>query len=148
MMLSVLVAAADSAADQPVSLDRRIQAAMVTNDTKVLSAAIADDFRFAHADGSVETKSDVIRTSAARTRYYLRRKVLAAAAHVRGRVATVSGTLDVASGRLPGDPPGLWAMCYTLTYVHVYTRRSNRWQLLSHRTTAMTIPEHPCRAQT
>lgn len=144
MMLPVLLAAADSAAYQLVSLDRRIQAAMVTNDAKVLSAAIAADFSFAHADGSVETKRDVIRTAAARPRYYLRRKVLAAAAHIRGRVATVSGTLDVASGRLPGDPPGLIATCYTLTYAHVYVRRIGRWQLLSHRTTAMTIPEHPC----
>lgn len=140
----VALAAAATAQSELVLLDRRIQAAMVVNDTEILSAAIADDFRFVHADGSVETKRDVMRTAAARPRYYLRRDVISAAAEIKGRVAVVSGTLNVASGSVPGDPPGVTAICYTLTYVHTYKKRSGRWQMRSHSTTAINVPEHPC----
>jgi hypothetical protein len=117
---------------------------MVSNETLVLRRYIADDFRFTHVDGSVETKADVLRTASLKPRYYIRRRVVTAASEVHGRFALVVGSLDVASGRTPEDPPSVQAVCYTLNYVHAYEMRHGRWQLLSHRTTEMTHPEGPC----
>lgn len=132
------------ATNQLVVLDRRIQAAMVADQETILRQYIADDFRFTHADSTVETKVGVLRAAAMRPRHYLRRRVVHAAAEIHGRIGLVFGNLDVATGPTSEDPPGTQAVCYSLNYVHVYEKRAGRWQLLTHRTTQMTEPERPC----
>jgi hypothetical protein len=132
------------ATGQLVALDRRIQAAMVADDGSILRRYIAKDFRFTHADGTVETKADVLRIAAARPRSYLRRRVVHAGAEIHGRFGLVFGSLDVATGPTRQDPPDTRVVCYALNYMHTYEKRDGRWQLLSHRTTKMTRPERPC----
>jgi len=134
------------AAQHLVDLDRHIQRAMVADERPILRRYIAKDFRFTHSDGSIETKADVLRTAAMRPRYYLGRRVVHASAEVHGQIGFVYGSLEVASGRTPGDPPGIRAVCYSLHYVHSYEIRNGRWQLMSHRTTKITKPERPCKA--
>lgn len=131
-------------ANQLIALDRRIQMAMVADERPVLRHYIAKDFRFTHADGSIETKADVLRTAAMRPRFYLRRRVVHASAKVHDRIGLVFGSLDVASGSTPEDPPGTQAVCYSLNYVHTYQMWHGRWQLIRHRTTEITQPERPC----
>lgn len=129
--------------DELLTLDRRIQAAMVSDDAPFLARALADEFRFTHSDGRVQTKVDVIREAASTPRRYLRREVLNPVAEIHGNVALVLGSLDVASAANP-ERTQAKAICYTLNYVHLFVRRSGRWQLLSHRTTEMTKQPAPC----
>lgn len=143
-MLLFMLAAMAGPEDKLIALDRRIQAAMVANDVSVLKRSIADDFRFTHSDGSVETKADLLRTAALKPRYYLRRRVLSAKAEVHERLGFVFGILDVASGPRPEDAQGTSAVCYRLNYVHAFERRGGTWRLTSHSTTKMTQPERPC----
>jgi hypothetical protein len=144
MLLLFLASIVGPAGAKLVALDRRIEAAMVANDRSVLRRSIAPDFRFTHADGSVETKEDVLRSAALKPAYYLRRDVITAAAELHGSFALVFGTLEVASGATAEDPSGTRAVCYTLNYVHAFGMRHGRWRLLSHRTTEMTKPVRPC----
>lgn len=146
MAVIILFLAAQIAAttNDLVALDRRIQAAMVANDMRFLRRSIADDFRFIHSDGTTERKVDILKSAALKPRYYLRRDVLRAEADVYRTFALVFGNLDIASGAGPTDPPGTQAVCYELDYVHLFVKRHRRWQLLSHRTTEITRPEHPC----
>lgn len=144
MFLLFLLAQAGATGDELIALDRRIQAAMVANDIEVLRRSLADDLRFTHSDGAVESKADIMRAAALRPRYYLRRNVVHAAAELHGSFALVFGSLDVASGLMPGDPPTSKPVCYALNYVHVFEKRDGRWQLLSHRTTELTKPERAC----
>lgn len=58
-----LLLAATLAANQLIALDRRIEAAMVADERPALRRCIAKDFRFTDADGSIETKADVLRTA-------------------------------------------------------------------------------------
>lgn len=127
-----------------IALDRRIQAAMVTNNLPVLRRMIADDFRFEHSDGTTERKADVLKAAALNPRYYLRRKVVQAEAEVHGSFGLVFARLEVASGADPADAHEHKAVCYALSYVHVFRKRHRQWQLLSHRTTALIKPERPC----
>lgn len=143
-MLSLLIAGAASLETQLIALDRRIQVAMVANQSSFLRSAIAADFCFTHADGLTESKADVIRTAARTPRYYLRRDVLKARAEVHGKLALVFGSLDVASGPTPTDPPDAKPVCYALNYIHVFVKRQDRWQLRSHRTTKMIKPQGLC----
>src|SRR5690242_15194504 len=113
MLLLILAASTAPAEDELVAVDRRIQAAMVSNEAFVLRRYIADDFRFTHANGFVETKADVLRTAALKPQYYIRRRVVRAASEVYGRFGLVVGSLDVASGPTPEDPPSAQAVCYT-----------------------------------
>ena len=144
MLLFLIAALTEPVANELVALDRRIQTAMVQNQTSVLSRSIADNFRFTHDDGFVETKADVLRSASLMPRYYLRRVVLKSVAEAYGNFGLVIGSLDVASGPAAGDPPETRAACYTLNYVHVYVKRVGRWQLLSHRTTEMTRLPRAC----
>ena len=145
-MIFIFVAAqaATIVSAELIALDRRIQAAMVTNDISTLRRTMADDFKFRHSDGTVERKTDVLKAAALKPRYYLRRDVLHAEAEVYGSFALIFGTLDVASGAYGADAHESEAVCYALNYVHVFRKRQRRWQLLSHRTTAITQPERPC----
>lgn len=126
-----------------ITLDRDVQQAMVRGNVSFLSRALARDFKFTHADGFVQTKSDVIRLARRTPRYYLRRDVIDPTVELHGSVALVLGNLDVASGP-EAKESGNQAYCYSLDYVHLFSRRAGQWQLLSHRTTKMTKSPVPC----
>ena len=123
-----------------ISLDRKVQAAMVADDAVSLSRDLAADFRFTHFGGEVQTKRDVVRTAATKQGDYVSRDVLHPVAELHGNVGLVLGSLNVVSGRTK-------PVCYALNYVHLFVWHAGRWQMVSHRTTEMTMPPAPCEGQ-
>jgi len=123
-----------------ISLERRVERAMVAGETRFLSEALSNDFQFTHADGAVETKWEVIRLTTQNSKYYLRRDVLNPTVEQHGGVALVSGNLDVFRGPM-GDEHRNSGFCYALNFIHVFVMRSRRWWLFSYRTTQLTKAE-------
>lgn len=131
------------AAAELIALDRQIQHAMVAGDQVFLSQTLSDDFRFTHADGNVESKTDIIRLAGRQPRYFLRRDVLSPTVERHGSIALVLGTMDIASGPVAQEPDDA-KFCYALNFVHLFVMRRGRWQMVSHRTMQITKAEAAC----
>ncbi len=129
-----------------IDLDRRLQEAMVTSDTKLLEQHLGDDLVFTHGwfAGGQETKSDLLKNAKKEPpRFYIYRKVSSQVAEMHGDIALVLGRLDV--HRLPlAKNKETEQMCYALNYVHLYERRKGIWQFVSHRTAQSVERSLPC----
>ena len=128
-----------------VELDRRIQEAMANGDVKTIEQYVGEDLVFVHGwfEGGTETKQKLLENAKKETRFYLYRKVSSQAIEMHGNVALVLGRLDVRRQPLAKNKE-TEQMCYALHYVHLFERRKNLWQFLSHRTAQMIEPSLPC----
>jgi ketosteroid isomerase-like protein len=124
------VSARDSAA--LVALELRVEDAVVRRDTTFLRGVYASDFRFKHATGEVDDHAGWL--AAVREARYTLRAPDSLDVEVHGDVALLTGRLHV---RAEADEPQ-WRE-YTVRYARVYARRSGRWRLLTHHSTALTF---------
>ena len=126
-------------------LDRRIQEAMASGDVKIIERYVGDDLIFTHGwfEGGTETKQQLLENAKKETRFYVYRKVSSQVVEMHGDVALVLGRLDVRRQPLAKNKE-TEQMCYALHYVHLFERRKNLWQFISHRTAQMIQPGKPC----
>lgn len=110
------------------AMDQRIEDAVVRADLKLLESVYANDFRFTHGTGNVQTKAEWLGSVAKRG--FLSRKIFLVEVELHGDVAVTFGRLDVVKSGETGEK-------YSLRYVRVYERRNGRWQMLMHRTVEM-----------
>jgi len=125
-------------------VDRRLQDAIVGGDIYFLDRHLGDDFILTKGwfSGSVQTKTDMLKGAKSRREFYIHRNVSSQVVELHGDVALVFGRLDVR--RLPRAKDGeTEQMCYSLSYIHVYVRRKDIWQIVSHRTATEVTPS-PC----
>ena len=123
--------------------DQRWQEAVVTGDAEFIEKRTADSFSFTHGGGTtIETKADWVKQAKQVPRPYLQRKASDQSVEVHGDIALVFGRLDV---RVPA-PTDSNSLCYAVQYVHLYAKQSGQWMFLSHRTTQLLEPRHPCAA--
>lgn len=126
-------------------LDRRIQEALVSGDVKIIERYVGDDLIFTHGwfEGGTETKQKLLENAKKETRFYLYRKVSSQVVEMHGDVALVLGRLDVRRQPLARNKE-TEQMCYALNYVHLYVRRKDNWQFVSHRSAQSVEPSKPC----
>ena len=126
-----------------VRFDQQWQEAVVTGDAEFIERRTADSFSFTHGGGTtIETKADWVNQAKQVPRPYLQRKASDQAVEVHGDIALVFGRLDV---RVPAHADSN-SLCYAVQYVHLYVKQSGQWMFLSHRTTQLLEPRHPCAA--
>jgi hypothetical protein len=115
------------------ALEHRVEDATRRGDVVFLDSIYAPSFRFTHSTGELEERAqrlDGLRRGTARV---FARDLDSLDVEVHDDVALTTGRIHV---RQESESPE-WRE-YTVRYARVYVRRSGRWLLLTHRTTALT----------
>jgi len=111
-----------------VQLNQRIDDLVVSRNVTALDSLFASDFVFSHGSGRVEGKTGWF-TTVARANYPLRRHD-SVRVEIHPSVAIVKGKMAIQ--KINKDKTDN----YHLRYIRVFAWRTDRWQLISHNTTA------------
>lgn len=133
-----------SIARELMTLNARVEQAVVRGDVAFLEEVLAEDFRFPHGDewtsggeaSLVDSKGSWIAAVKNRRTPYIARDVDAQQVELHGDVALLTGKIHVRSA---SDSPK-WRD-YTIWFLRTYVRRRDRWQLISHRTVHETFAQ-------
>lgn len=107
----------------------QIDASVVEENIQLMNEIYADDFVFTHGGGSrVDSKASWISTIKNPDLHFISRTQDSTKVEMHGDVAIVIGRLDIVLERKQKISQ------YNLWYVRVFVRKSNRWQIISHRT--------------
>lgn len=123
-IVPALAGGADAAAEIR-ELEQRVEDATVKRHLEFLDSVYADDFRFTHADGTVRSKAESLK-SLTNTRF-ISREISSLEVEIHGNVAVAAGRLDIARHAENGERK------YSLRYVRVYQRRNGKWKMLMQR---------------
>jgi ketosteroid isomerase-like protein len=110
------------------SINRSIDNAVVKKDLSYLQQHYADDFRFFHATGVIDSKSSWL--NSVRTNQMLSRSNDSVMVELHDDLAVVTGTLSV---RFPKEAA---RNGYAVRYIRVFKLKGKLWQLVSHHSTA------------
>lgn len=110
------------------SVNRGLDHAVVKKDTAFLERHYADDFRFFHATGLIDSKRSWI--NGVKKNQMLSRTHDSVMVEWHGDLALVTGTLTVRFPKASGRTG------YAVRYIRVYALRGKYWQLVSHHSTA------------
>lgn len=105
------------------TLDQQVETAFQRGDAAFLNTTLGDDFRFTHARGTVQGKTETI-ANFAKPGNFASRTVTSVVAEVHDDVALTSGRIEIRASSQRD---------YTTCYVRLYARRAGQWRLLSHR---------------
>jgi ketosteroid isomerase-like protein len=117
------------------SINRALDHAVVQKRISFLEKHYADDFRFFHATGMIDSKKswiDQVKGNLMRSREHDSTSV-----ELHQDLAIVTGILTVRF------PPQANRKDYAVRYIRVYAYRQNRWQLVSHHSTGEWEPGNP-----
>jgi uncharacterized protein (DUF885 family)/ketosteroid isomerase-like protein len=131
-----LAAPADgSAMETPEKVERRRFAAMVAQDTKALEPMLAEELRYVHSTGQVESKAQFLETIRSGRLRYLSIEVRELDVRRHGDTAIITGLISAqgATGSAPVD--------LELRYTDAYVNRAGRWQLLAWQSTRLPPPQ-------
>ena len=111
------------------SINRLLDRSVVKKDTAVLQKYYADDFFFKHATGRIDSRASWIKSVQQSKNLYASREHDSIVVELHDKVAIVSGILSV---RFPPQT----RKAYALRYLRVFLLKDDRWQLISHHSTA------------
>ncbi|MFL5740474.1 MAG: nuclear transport factor 2 family protein [Flavisolibacter sp.] len=112
------------------SLNRQIDRAVVQKNIPFLQKHFADDFRFFHATGMIDSKQSWIGKAESGGDYFSREHD-STSVELHIDIALVTGTLTVL---FPPNHNG-----YAVRYIRVYAFRNQVWQMVSHHSTAQWV---------
>lgn len=112
-----------------LDFEKQIEAAVVAADISFLQKAYADDFRFKHGTGHIDSKSTWLKDVEKNKGKFVSRNVDKSEAELHGDIGITQGTITVTRTDTS----------YTIHYVRVYRRVGNTWELFMHRTVQESI---------
>ncbi len=115
---------AQDAGQDLLAFERSIEQAVVAADISFLEKAYADDFRFKHGTGLVDSKESWLKDVGKNKGKFVSRKIDSVEVEIHGDIAITNGTLIVTRTD----------RSYTLQYVRVYRKKGKQWELFMHRT--------------
>ncbi|MBN8652782.1 MAG: nuclear transport factor 2 family protein [Cytophagales bacterium] len=107
-----------------LDFEKQIEAAVVAADLSFLQKAYADDFRFKHGTGHIDTKGTWLKDVEKNKGKFVSRNVDKSEAELHGDIGITQGTITVTRTE----------SSYTIHYVRVYRKVGNAWELFMHRT--------------
>ena len=107
-----------------LDFEKKIEAAVVAADLSFLQRAYADDFRFKHGTGNIDTKGTWLKDVEKNKGKFVSRNVDKSEAELHGDIGITQGTITVTRTE----------SSYTIHYVRVYRKVDNAWELFMHRT--------------
>jgi hypothetical protein len=109
---------------QLLDFEKQIEAAVVGADISFLQKAYADDFRFKHGTGHIDSKTSWLKDVEKNKGKFVSRNVDKAEAELHGDIGITQGTITVTRTD----------RTYTIHYVRVYRKVASTWELFMHRT--------------
>jgi len=129
LLLTVAFAViADESKDALIRTEQAAAQAVVDLDFETMGRIYADDFQFHHSTGVVESKDDWLNALRNTDSPYTSRKVDEIEVELHADVAITSGRLTIKRNT---DNPRF--QDFRIWYIRVYEYRSERWQMISHR---------------
>lgn len=117
-------ALAQDAGKDLLAFEQSIEQAVVAADISFLEKVYAEDFRFKHGTGSVDSKESWLKDVAKNKGTFLARKIDSVEVEIHGDIGITNGTLIVTRTD----------RSYTLQYVRAYRKKGKKWELFMHRT--------------
>jgi Domain of unknown function (DUF4440) len=127
-LLTLAATPAFSQDDGLLAFEQRVENAVVEGDTVFLKTAYADDFRFKHGTGLVDSKSSWIRSVRQAKGKFISRKLDSVEVEIHGDIGITNGQLTVRRKTEKAERK------YMIKFVRVYVRRNEQWQMIMHRT--------------
>ena len=129
-LLLPFAALADDAADLK-AMDQRWAASTVKNDAADVGRIFADDLRYVHGSGKVETKQEFLASMKSGSMKYHSIEMDELAVRVLGETAVVTSTPHI---RIFIDGKD---QDFRVRFLRVYVKRGGRWQLSFHQATRL-----------
>jgi len=111
------------------SVNRGLDKAVVDKNISYMQRHLADDFRFLHGTGMIDSKTSWIGKAQINRVQYVSREHDSTLVELHDDIAVVKGSLKVA---LP-EPSPRWG--YVIHYERVFRFKNEVWQMISHHTT-------------
>ncbi len=111
-----------------LSFEKEIEKAVVATNIAFLEKAYAEDFRFKHGTGLVDSKSSWIKAVGEAKGKYISRVVDSVEVEIHDKIGITNGKITVTRKTDKADRK------YMIKYVRVFVRKEQQWQLIMHRT--------------
>ncbi|MBL9214831.1 MAG: nuclear transport factor 2 family protein [Opitutaceae bacterium] len=140
LLLGILSAssmqASDSVTRAVIAGEKARNAALLAGDVNAVAAVLADDLRYIHSTGKLESKADILKAVTAKTLAYQRMETLNLnVAEVTPGVAVLTGTID----QRKLTPTGSWTDA-KLLFQAVWRLDGGAWRLVAMQTALPPAP--------
>lgn len=126
-LLPAQVGPSPSAEEEVERVERLRFAAMVRADTAELRWLLADELRYTHTTGQLETKQQFLETLGSGRLDYVSIEPEELAVRIYGSTAVVSGRSRM----------GVGEQRFSIRFLDVYVRRADRWQMVAWQATRL-----------
>ncbi len=129
--LSLLLLASTNSFSQESELlnfEKSVEKAVVAADIPFLEMAYADDFRFKHGTGLVDSKSSWLKGVEQAKGKFISREIDSVEVEIHGTIGITNGRLTVHRKTDKAE------QSYMVKYVRVYVKKEDHWQMIMNRT--------------
>ena len=111
-----------------LNFEKNIEKAVVATDIPFLDKVYADDFRFKHGTGLVDSKSSWLRAVEQAKGKYISRVLDSVEVEIHDKIGITNGIITVTRKTDKADKK------YMVKYVRVYVKNEQQWKMIMHRT--------------
>ena len=111
-----------------LNFEKNIEKAVVATDIPFLDKVYADDFRFKHGTGLVDSKSSWLRAVEQAKGKYISRVLDSVEVEIHDKIGITNGKITVTRKTDKADKK------YMVKYVRVYVKKDQQWNMIMHRT--------------
>ena len=111
-----------------LNFEKNIEKAVVAADIPFLDKVYADDFRFKHGTGLVDSKSSWLRAVEQAKGKYISRVLDSVEVEIHDKIGITNGIITVTRKTDKADKK------YMVKYVRVYVKNEQQWKMIMHRT--------------
>ncbi len=111
-----------------LNFEKNIEKAVVAADIPFLDKVYADDFRFKHGTGLVDSKSSWLKAVEQAKGKFISRVLDSVEVEIHDKIGITNGKITVTRKTDKADKK------YMVKYVRVYVKKEQQWQMIMHRT--------------
>lgn len=111
-----------------LDFEKNIEKAVVATDIPFLDKVYADDFRFKHGTGLVDSKSSWLKAVEQAKGRYISRVLDSVEVEIHDKIGITNGKITVTRKTDKADKK------YMVKYVRVYVKNEQQWKMIMHRT--------------
>ncbi len=111
-----------------LNFEKNIEKAVVATDIPFLDKVYADDFRFKHGTGLVDSKSSWLKAVEQAKGKYISRVLDSVEVEIHDKIGITNGKITVTRKTDKADKK------YMVKYVRVYVKNEQQWKMIMHRT--------------
>jgi len=111
-----------------LNFEKNIEKAVVAADIPFLDKVYADDFRFKHGTGLVDSKSSWLKAVEQAKGKYVSRVLDSVEVEIHDKIGITNGKITVTRKTDKADKK------YMVKYVRVYVKKDQQWNMIMHRT--------------